>query len=61
MALEETLVIRINTSLLVFLKTIVSTHDLCGPYNKLQSVDRKQFPILEEAHHQHSQQTSMAL
>lgn len=38
-----------------------STHDLCGPYNKLQSVDRKQFPILKEAHHQHSQQMSMAL
>lgn len=37
------------------------THDLCGPYNKLQSVDRKQFPILREAHHQHSRQTSMAL
>lgn len=39
----------------------ISTHDLCGPYNKLQSADRKQFPILKEAHHQHSQQTSGAL
>lgn len=38
-----------------------STHDLCGPYNTLQSADRKQFPILKEAHHQHSQQMSMAL
>lgn len=38
-----------------------STYDLCGPYNKLQSVDHKQFPILKEAHHQHSQQMSMAL
>lgn len=51
----------VNISLLIPQNNHTSTHDLCGPYNKLQSVDRKQFPILKEAHHQHSQQMSMAL